>query len=185
MKRAKIPQQLAKNASKLHVRIGEILTSNPLFRNYPIRQEYAVSNVNPSFESNREKFDWAILGLNVVIEVMGPQHYIPICFGGISMEEAKTNLRKQQDRDERKQKAAQEAGWAYVVVKYSEAEITEQELSSRVSGAIKKISVEKSSEKIKALGAKRPKAKFHNRPVQQRKKHNWPRARALQKVGPG
>ncbi|MHA2069837.1 MAG: hypothetical protein ACXABY_36190, partial [Candidatus Thorarchaeota archaeon] len=61
MKRAKIPEQLAKNASKQHKYVGELLQENPMFRNYMIRQEYPVSRVNPSYESNREKFDWVVL----------------------------------------------------------------------------------------------------------------------------
>lgn len=155
MKRAKLPQQLAKNASKLHRRVGELLTE--LFPGYEVRQEYPVNKVNLSFNSGREKFDWVVLGLNIVVEVHGEQHYRPVCFGGITLEQAKRNFRKRQDVDWEKQEAAQKAGWAYLVVKYDEVKITAEELSLRISEAIK------DSQPAEEIIPAKPKAKIQNR----------------------
>jgi hypothetical protein len=96
MKTSKIPTNLAKNASQLHKHIGELLVQ--LYPGYQIRQEYCVSKVNPEFISGREKFDWVIVKLNVVIEVHGEQHYLPVCFGGISEEKAIKEFREKKSR---------------------------------------------------------------------------------------
>ena len=180
MKRAKKANAFAKSASKLHKHIGKLLTEEPLFSNYKIRQEYPVSWVNTNFPSNREKFDWVILGLNIVIEVHGIQHYMPVPFGGISMDEAKINFSKQLDRDIRKEKAANEAGWAFVIVKYTEKDITSEELKNRISKAMKEVTENKEDRRLHkcAAGAKRQKEKYKrpipNRPFQKPDKYNWP-----------
>jgi hypothetical protein len=169
-KRRRTPEQLAKNASKLHKRIGELLTcdESPL-KNYEIRQEVRVSDVNPHFKSNKEKFDWIILGLNVVIEVNGEQHYNPICFGGITMDKAKRNYLAQLDRDEKKMDAALDAGWGYVIIKYTEKNITLQELIDKVASAYWRVPEEP---------YKKPESKFkiQNRGFQKQKgKYKWPK----------
>ena len=132
MKKTKTPHELAANASKLHKHIGELLTSSTVLKNYEIRQEYRVSDVNPTYKSNREKFDWVILGLKVIIEIHGEQHYGPVCFGGIDISEAKRFYRKTLERDAAKRQAAQGAGWTYLVVKYTEKSLTGEELEQRI-----------------------------------------------------
>ena len=136
MKRSKIPQNLAKNASKQHKLVGELLTSDESpYKGFDIRQEYRVSKVNPNFKSNREKFDWVILKLNVVIEVHGLQHFKPVCFGGIDLSEADCRFRKQVRIDEQKKTAADEAGWTYIVFKHNES-ITLEEIQRRIGEAM-------------------------------------------------
>lgn len=145
MKTSKTPDKLAKNASKLHKRIGELLTNCEMFKNYEIRQEYRVSAVNPDFNSNKEKFDWAILGANIVIECHGKQHYQKTRFGGTKDDEKTTReFIKLKDRDEKKKQAAEEAGWAYVVVSYQEENITEEELLEKIRIVLANIIVKKS-----------------------------------------
>lgn len=107
-----------KNASLLHIFVGELLKS--IFPNFDIRQEYPVKSINPKYRSGREKFDWVILGLKIVVEIMGQQHYGPVCFGGVSIEEAKRNYVKQINRDYLKKKAAIDCGWTYISIKYNE-----------------------------------------------------------------
>lgn len=173
LKKSKLPTQLAKNASKLHKRIGELLTSkNSIFANYELRQEYHVSKINPDYSSNREKFDWAILGLNVVIEVHGEQHFRPVCFGGVTADEAERNFRRRLELDEEKKLAAEEACWGYVVVKYNEKDITIEDLTQRIIDACSK----------KNSGVYRPKKKKAKIP--QREKSSWPK-RKLQSRGFG
>jgi len=141
MKTSKIPTQLAKNASKLHKRVGRLLTSEDSpYKFYEIRQEYRVSDVNVVYKSNREKFDWAILGLNVVIEIHGQQHYKAIRFGGIDIEKAIENFKRRQILDAQKQQAAEEAGWAYVVVKYDETNIDIGVLTDKIARALEAVS---------------------------------------------
>lgn len=161
MKRAKTPLQLAKNASKLHRHVGQLLVE--LFPAYEVRQEYPVSKVNLSYKSNREKFDWVVLGLNIVIEVHGEQHFRPVCFGGITLDQAKKNFVKRQEVDWEKQEAAQKAGWAYVMVKYDEKKIEVEELSSRISEAIQE------STPAEEIVPAKPKAKIQGRGFGQQK----------------
>jgi len=177
LKPTKRPNQLAKNASKLHRKVLELLTSCSLFNGYEIRQEYNVSRVNPSFKSNREKFDIVILGLQVIIEVHGRQHFSPVCFGGIDKEQALVNYLKQQDQDAAKQEAAESAGWAYLYVKYDEKDITIGKLQTRISEAIKKIKIQSSKDKLEDIKKKIPKKTSTVRQkakIQQPKNHKWP-----------
>lgn len=180
MKRSKTPLHSAKNISKLHKHIGKLLTESKYLSNFEIRQEYPVSWVNKDFPSNRERFDWVVLGIKVCIEVMGVQHYMAIPFGGITMEEARRNFRKQLNRDILKEKAANDAGWAYITVKYTEHDITEEELHNRITEALKAVTENKEERRLHKIvtGAKRQKAKYvrkiPSRPIQTKTKYDWP-----------
>lgn len=158
MVKSKTIHQTAKNASKLHKIIGDHLTE--LFPNYEVRQEYSVNKVNEGFYSGREKFDWIVLGLKIVCEIHGEQHYRPVCFGGITMTEAKRNFEKRVDVDKLKEEAARDAGWAYVVVKYTEKKITSEELSTKINEAIK------DSEPAKEIKSAKPKCIIQGRGFQ-------------------
>ena len=92
MKPTKTPIQTATNASTLHKHVGAILLAIPAFQGYEVRQEYPVVKVDPKYPSGREKFDWVVLGARIVIECHGEQHYEPVCFGGIDIDQAKRNL---------------------------------------------------------------------------------------------
>ena len=161
MKKSRSANQTAKSASKMHIRVGELLQE--LFPNQQIRQEYPVNKVNPSFPSGKNRFDWVVLGLKIVIEVHGIQHYEYRCFGGMTKDKAKRNYRKQLDSDWSKQTAAQEAGWAYLVVKYTEQKITAEKLLSRILEATKE------TERGNKIVPAKPKAKINNR-----KNYKWP-----------
>ena len=164
MKRSRLPAHLAKNASKLHKHVGELLTSEDSpYKFYEVRQEYRVSEVNPTYKSNREKFDWAILNLKIVIEIHGEQHYRAVTFGGISPEEAADNFKRRVELDQKKQKAAEDAGWGYVVVSYREQKITLEELTDKITEAVEAIS-DDTPKIIKPYKAKIP----------TRKNYNWP-----------
>lgn len=108
------------NASKLHKSVGEAIRSHPLLKHYKSYQEYPVSRVNPTYRNNSHKFDWVIIDLKVVIEAHGQQHYEPVCFGGISKEEAAKRYYEQVERDLEKRRAAEDAGWTYIAVKYDD-----------------------------------------------------------------
>lgn len=164
MKRSKRPEQLAKNASKLHKRILELLSENT-FRAWEIRQEYPVNQVNTSFPSGREKYDVVILSpVKLVIEIHGEQHEKRVCFGGIDGDTAKRNLRKRQEVDDLKEKAAREAGWGYLVVWYYEAKITSEELLERILTAAKE------AEPAEPIASRKPKPK-----IVQPKEYKWPK----------
>ncbi len=112
------------NASKGHKLIGEILRTSPYFKNYISYQEWPVSKINSSWKSNREHFDWVVPQLKLVIEYHGRQHAQPVCFGGVSQEQAEENFVNQQLRDQAKAQSANEAGWVLVVV-WPETEVTD------------------------------------------------------------
>jgi len=171
-KNKKIPAQLAKNASKLHRRVGDLLMddSSP-YKRYIIRQEVRVSDINPEFSSNRERFDWVILEpIRVVIEVMGIQHTKPARFGGISEEEARRIFKEQQERDEAKKQAAIDAGWGYIAISYKEHNITIEDLVEYIKEAIKnrkdihEVNIkEKPKQKIESTQKQWPKHKLKSK----------------------
>ena len=132
-KQSRLNKKYRKNASKLHKAVGDMLRASPVFSNYRIYQEYPVNRISPYFDSGREKFDWVILDLMVVIEVMGQQHYYPVRFGGISHEEAKVKFQQQIRRDTAKKEAAQKAGFIYVEFKYDEKDISVSSLMAKIS----------------------------------------------------
>lgn len=174
MKKSKLPRELTKNASKLHRHVGELLQNIREFNGYEIRQEYPVKKVNSEHSSGREKFDWVILGARIIIECHGEQHYKPTQFGGISKEEAKRNLVKQQERDENKRRAAQEAGWTYVVVSHEEADINESELSEKVKETLAASLISRVTDnmwkKVKEA------AENNSKPLKTKKrKYKWPK----------
>lgn len=172
--KSKIPTNLAKKASKLHKKIGKLLTSeDSIFKHLEIRQEYPANKVNPGFKSGREKYDWVILG-QAVIEIMGRQHfeYIPY------FHTTKYDFQRQLARDEAKKNAAIEAGYAYVTVKYNEHRLTLEDLTKRILRAIEEAPEAQEIDPIK------PKAKIVNNSKLQSRgfqkppegyKYKWPK----------
>lgn len=123
------------HASKLHKRVGEILTTSPLFRLYTLEQEYNVKKVHPDFHLNCF-YDWVILELRVIIEVHGRQHYKPVDFGN-DYEKALTGFHDTQRRDKLKEQAAKIAGWHYVIVTQDEvASLTDTKLLDMIEASI-------------------------------------------------
>jgi hypothetical protein len=133
-KQSRRKKEYRQNASKGHQTIGELLRTSKYFANYKTYQEYPVQVVNSQFKSGREKFDWVILDLHIVIEFHGQQHREPVCFGGISKEEAAENFKHQKARDFAKRIAAEDAGFSYIVFWYDE-DITEDLLLERIEEA--------------------------------------------------
>jgi len=169
----KIPTNLADNASKLHKRIGELLVE--LYPNNLVRQELSVSYINPDFKSKREKIDWCVLDLYLAIEVHGEQHYRPVCFGGVSEEQAKKNLLKRQEVDELKENAVRDAGWTYLIVPYWEKDLTLNDLKTAITAEL--INNDKEVKK------KEPQSKIKSRGFQQKPegyKHKWPKKKLNQ-----
>ena len=115
MKSRRLTSRYRVNASVAHRAMGNMLKSGP-FANHKVYQEYPVSRVDPSWRSGREKFDWVILDLKVVIEVHGAQHREPVGFGGMSLSEAQRRFEKQIISDKAKYNAAKNAGWAYIAI---------------------------------------------------------------------
>lgn len=168
MKTTRIPTNIAKNASKLHKHIGLLLTE--LYPYFEVRQEYCVSKVNPQFSSNREKFDWAVLGMNIVCEIHGEQHFRPVCFGGITIEEAENIFKKRQEVDQLKKQYAIEAGWAYVEIKYTEKDITKEDLFNKIKISLDQV------KNIPKINCPKPKVKIQSKGFDKTKRvYNWPK----------
>lgn len=134
MKKSRLNPNYRDNASRLHKAVGDMLKKSEFTRTLNVYQEYPVNKVTPYFDSGREKFDWIILNWNVVIECHGEQHYFPVCFGGISQEEAKRKFEAQQLRDEAKKEAVTKAGWTYIIFKYDE-DVTFPKLIQKIDEA--------------------------------------------------
>lgn len=140
MKSSRFKHDYRKNASKLHKLVGDLLRDS-LFKDYKIYQEYPVNKINELYPSGREKFDWYVKDLNLVIEVHGEQHYMPVTFGGITEQEAELNFRRQQFRDVTKRNAALDAGATYLIIKYDE-ELNEDILARKIIDAKQELEFE-------------------------------------------
>lgn len=152
------------SASHLHRTVGDILYHSPVFEHSKVYQEYPVNRISSYFDSGREKFDWVILDpYKAVIECHGPQHYHPVRFGGVTQEEAKANYEKQVVRDEKKKKAAEKAGYAYIVIRYDETPTTKMILR-RIT---KHESIYKTDKKVES---KSPKQRFYKQAKERFKK---------------
>lgn len=112
------------NASRLHKEVGECLKEAPFFKLHEVQQEYHIKNISPKAPYNFF-YDWAIPSLSLVIECHGKQHYRPVAFSN-DYEQAIVEYRKTQAHDKIKQSCAEDAGWVYLVVPYTdEGKVTE------------------------------------------------------------
>lgn len=111
--------EFAANASKLHKKIGEILLLTLPFKGCTLRQEVCVSELFPSYSNNRDKYDWVIPELFLIIEAHGKQHYQVATFGS-SAEQAIMNFQSQQFRDKQKEEIALLNGWTYIIIPYTD-----------------------------------------------------------------
>jgi hypothetical protein len=83
------------------------------------------------------------------------------------MEEAEHNLKKRREVDLTKQTAAEEAGWAYIVVKYTEKYLGLYTLTERIAEALGHVPggvVAPKKEKVK---------------IPQPTKYNWPKGQKI------
>lgn len=141
MKSRRFKQGYRRSASRPHKLVGDALRNSPVLKGFNIYQEYPVDRVNPSYPSGREKFDWVITTLKVVIEVHGQQHYQPVCFGGISSEAALERYQAQVQRDQKKREAAEGAGYRYIVIPHTDTHlISSAYLLNLIKDAIPNIS---------------------------------------------
>lgn len=123
----RLPSNYAANASAFHQKVGEILCNSSLFKGYRIRQECPVEDINPNYPSGRERFDWVVLDLKLVIECHGEQHFRPTRFGSISLDKAASNLEAQRLRDTLKRRAAEEMDWLYVAISIADKELLSEQ----------------------------------------------------------
>lgn len=120
MKYSRTLSDYRSDASQLHQKVGQSLQQG-IFKDYKIYQEYPVFKLNPLYLNKRDRYDWVILDLKLIIEIMGQQHFIPINFGNASNEQAIDNMMNQKYRDKRKEQAAIDAGYTYIVVPFSDS----------------------------------------------------------------
>lgn len=119
MKSARFNKEYRENASSLHKIVGDILLYGNTFKLYKIYQEYPVKAINPDFYNPQCKYDWVILDLKIVIEIMGEQHYKPVRWSrDITVGEAEMNFQDTQRKDEQKKNAALEVGFSYVALDF-------------------------------------------------------------------
>lgn len=149
--------------TKGHEQIGEYIRK--CFKNYKIREEmsykdimkyaYKRSNTDSIFQdkfltesSAQIRADWIILDLGLVIEVNGEQHYEPVRFGGISIDEAEEAYNTQLFLDQKKRKCIKEIGWKLVEIKFTKDRIpTYNDFLLEVLGSDKNGKKEKRSTK--------------------------------------
>jgi len=111
--------EYAKNASRLHKKIGEILTSHSPWKGFRSEQEVPVSTLFPSWAYGTERYDWVIYDLAVIIECHGIQHYKVQSFGE-EAGEALLAFQAQQSRDSKKEEIADLHNWTYIIIPYTD-----------------------------------------------------------------
>lgn len=114
-----------------------------MFPGYTIKPEYHIGE--------RLRLDAYMKILKVGWEYNGEQHYEPVCFGGISFEEAQQNLRKQQERDQRKRELCKEQGITLIIIKYTE-ELTKDLCYKKLKEALCSTKVNKTKRPAKRKG---------------------------------
>ena len=119
MKTSRFRYSYRKSASKLHKRIGDTLRASDLFNGHEIYQEYPVERVLTTYQHSGQHFDWCIPGMKVVIEAHGKQHYEVVNFGGTEAD-AIAAFQSGKRRDKAKKYAAEEAGFRYIEVPYTD-----------------------------------------------------------------
>lgn len=118
----------AKNASQLHRKIGEILSTCAPWKGFKTEQEVLVRDLFSSFGSSTERYDWVIKDLFTIIEAHGKQHYSVQSFGR-DAGEALMAHEAQKSRDARKEEIARLHNWTYIVIPYTdEKKLTEEYL---------------------------------------------------------
>lgn len=118
MKNRRFKYEYRENSSSLHKKVGNILRKSDIFKGFSIYQEYPVSRINSDYQSNREKFDWVVLELKIVIECHGRQHYEVIDFSGEAEDGGYGAFQAQKRRDRKKKNAALDAGFTYIEIPY-------------------------------------------------------------------
>jgi len=121
MKTSRFKKEYRKNASSLHMVIGNILRTSPLFCHWNSFQEYPVNKIHPN-SNGRWHYDWVIPSLKIVIEAHGKQHYEVCAFDGDN-DKAVENFHAQKRRDKLKKEAAELAGWKYIEISYKEQKL--------------------------------------------------------------
>lgn len=81
------------------------------------------------------KFDYYLPELNIIIEADGKQHEEPVCFGGMTLEQAQENLKTSKIRDSIKDNYCLEHGLKLVRIPYYEFESGNYENILKISTA--------------------------------------------------
>jgi hypothetical protein len=128
MKSSRFDYAYNENASYGHCHIGNLLRNSKYFKNYRIFQEYPVSRINPAIKNNKLKYDWVILDLKVVIEIMGVQHECPTRWSKqVTEQQMYENFYDLQRRDRIKKNAAIDAGYTYIAIQYKDIDSVDEE----------------------------------------------------------
>ena len=112
------------------ISIGEQLVRRYLLKNgYEFAEQYSFDDCR---YIHTLSFDFYLKSLNLLIEVQGEQHYKPICFGGITKEEANRNFSIQQIKDDIKRNYCRLHNIQLLEIPYWEIKNIEQILESRL-----------------------------------------------------
>lgn len=118
--------EFAINASKLHKKVGEILSTTLPFSGCDLKQEVPVSELFPNYSNNKERYDWVIPSLFIIIECHGKQHFQVATFGK-EASEAVMDFQLQATRDKKKEEIAILSGWTYIMIPYTDEKLITSE----------------------------------------------------------
>lgn len=103
-----------------------------IFQNYKIRQYDNLGFLN------RQTVDFSIREKRLAFEYDGRQHFEPVCYGGISFEQAKENLKLQQEWDRRKETLCDQHQYCLIRIPYNE-ELNSITLQRKIESELSKI----------------------------------------------
>ena len=90
-----------------------------LLKHYKVKyiSQYSINNCG---KFKRLYFDFYIPKHNIFIEVDGEQHFRPVKFGGVSLEQAKINFELQKERDVTKERFCKENNYTLIHITYKQ-----------------------------------------------------------------
>lgn len=107
------------NASSYHKKMIALLEKMN-YDGFTIIQEANVKEICPTHLNPLDRFDFYLPDLSLVIEVHGEQHYNPVSFGGININNARQNFGRSTSRDVAKAFSAFNHGFIYIAFAYNE-----------------------------------------------------------------
>lgn len=117
-------------------KLGEIIKE--IFSDVTIESEYRAKFLG------RLRLDYFIPEMNLAFEYDGGQHFMPVTFGGITIEEAEENLKITQKRDKKKNKLCKQNSVELIRIKYDEP-LTLEHIKKRIQEVNECWVIEKSS----------------------------------------
>lgn len=123
--------EVLEGSSNFHKKVGQILSTDPLFKNMKCFQEVPVPDLISDYP-HQHRVDWYIQDLNCCIELNGAQHYKVVNRGNRAVRDARRDFMAIQYRDSLKKTALELAGFEFREVHYRLAKKLDSETLKQI-----------------------------------------------------